>query len=102
MAVLIVLPFAVFFGCVLTMIWTHYRIRRVLVERHPDEWLRISKSANFLVQQPGYWFPFTGRHRELNDPDLSALVMRVRWLQGIGIAVWLIIVAALATGSGFS
>jgi hypothetical protein len=86
------IPFAIFFGCCIAQFWFLWRIRQVLVSRHSDEWLNVSKSLFF---SPLPWrFVWSRRRRELGDPVLTRRVMEMRSLSFVAYAAW----AALAVG----
>jgi len=80
------IPFAIFFACCIAQFWFMYRVRDALVNRHPEEWLKMSKRLFF---SPLPWgFVWSGRHRELADPILSRRVIEMRWLAIVAYASW--------------
>ena len=99
MTPLIIIPFALFFGCVFSQFLLLRGIRRVLVERHPDVWREISLKAWFIDNAVGR-FAWGGRAKALNDPYLMEAVNRLRLLYAVGFAAWLAIAALIVTSAG--
>lgn len=82
------IAFAAFFACCAAQFWFLQRIRKVLIERHPDTFLTIEKSSIF----PGQGlrrFLKKRRYRDLNDPELNLRVRDLRVLYLVGFLCWL-------------
>jgi hypothetical protein len=86
------IPIAVFFACCVAQFWFAYRLRAALINRHPKEWLRMSK--RFLFSPIPWGFVWSGRHSDLDDPILSRRVVEMRWLMVVAFTAW----AAVAVG----
>ena len=88
MAIWQLIPFVVFFGCVVSQFWFVRRVRIALIDRHPDEFLKLMRSsvfADYFLSK----FILSRRHHELKDDELSRAVIRCRWLIGLAILAWL-------------
>lgn len=81
------IPFAVFFGCVLAQFYFLRQVRRVLATRHPDVWRELSEKAWF-IDNAVVRFVWKKRDRQLNDPSLTVITGRMRKLQFVTIAAW--------------
>jgi hypothetical protein len=94
------IAFAAFFGCCFAQFWFVQRIRKALIERHPDTFLAIEKSAIF----PGMAlrrFLRKGRYRSLNDLELNRRVRDLKVLYLIGFLCWLAYGVSLFTDPVF-
>ena len=83
----LLIPFAVFLGCVLAQFYFLRQVRRLLASRHPDVWRDISDRAWF-VDNAVFLFVWKKRDRDLNDADLNAVTGRLRQLQLVAIIAW--------------
>jgi len=97
---LILIPFAAFAGCVLGQFYLMRQVRRALAGRHPDVWRAISEKA-FFIDNAVFSFVWKKRDQALSDPDLSRITRRMRRLQVVAIAIWLLYAAMIVTGVGF-
>jgi hypothetical protein len=96
---ILVIPAVIFFCCGFTQFWFYRRMRRALIERHPDLYLAISHKA-FFPDSALMRFAFSRRARDLNDPVLSSAVRQVRLLLCVGFAAWIAVAGLLVTGLG--
>ncbi|PIB90299.1 hypothetical protein [Caulobacter sp. FWC2] len=87
MPILILIPFAAFFGCVLGQFYLVRQVRQALVARHPEVWREFSEKAWFIDNAI---FSFVRKKRDLalNDPSLTAIADRMRKLQIVAIVAW--------------
>ncbi len=98
MTLLVIIPFALFFCCVLAQFPLRRELRRVLVERHPEVWREISVKAWFIDSAVGRYV-WGGKAKALNDPYLMEAVNRLRLLQAVSVAAWLAILAVILTSA---
>lgn len=96
MTPLMLVPFGVFFGCVLAQFPLLRAIRVALAERHPEVWREISLKAWF-ANSLGSQMVWSGRAKALDDPDLMGAVNRLRLVYAVGFAAWLAFTALLLT-----
>ncbi len=96
---LILIPFVAFAACVLGQFYFMWQVRRALASRHPDVWRDLSVRS-FFINNAVFSFVWNKRDQELNDPDLESITHRMRMLQIIAIAIWLICVVMMFTGLG--
>ncbi|PZR34015.1 hypothetical protein [Caulobacter segnis] len=87
MPLFLLVPFAVFFGCVLGQFYLVRKVRRALVARHPALWLQLSDKALF-IDNAIFSFVLKKRDKALGDPALSAITGRMRKLQIVAIVAW--------------
>ncbi len=80
------IPFSIFFAYCAGQFWFAYRVRTVLVTRHPEEWLKMSKRFSFSIVP--WRFVWCGRHRELGDAVLSRRVVEMRCLTIVAYTSW--------------
>jgi hypothetical protein len=79
----IVATMAVFMSAFVVFVVAHIvlsvSLQRALADRHPSAW---ADHLNAFGPRPGALagFVWSGRHRSLNDPDISRRVWRLRWL----------------------
>lgn len=91
MPTLVLVPFAIFFLCTASQFWFLAQVRNALIDRHAKVFLEIERSSVF-PHRGLYKFIRSGRHNELRDPELSAAIMRVRFVYLTAIAAWLFMV----------
>lgn len=87
MPLFILIPFAVFFGCVLGQFYFLRQVRRALAARHPDVWRALSERAWF-IDNAVFSFVWKKREKDLGDPALSAITARMRRLHIVAIVAW--------------
>ena len=100
MPALVLIPFVAFACCVLGQFYLMRQVRSALASRHPDVWRNLSMRS-FFIDNAVFNFVWKKRDRALNDPDLARTTQRMRRLQIVAIAVWLIYAVMLFTGLGF-
>ena len=100
MPALILIPFVAFAACVLAQFYFMRQVRRALASRHPDVWRDLSVRS-FFIDNALFSFVWKKRDKTLNDPDLAKITQRMRRLQIVAFAIWLIYAVALFTGVGF-
>jgi hypothetical protein len=100
MSPLILIPFVAFMGCVLGQFYLTRQVRQVLATRHPEVWRDLSTKA-FFIDNALFSFVWRGRDKALNDPELNQATQRVRTLQIVAFAVWLVYAAMLFTSGSF-
>lgn len=88
------IPFAVFFACVVLELWLVQQLTRALVTRHPTVWQEMTLRGSFL-QYAVFRFVMQRKDSDLVDPEVSRLAARVRRLFAFSFVVWLIYVACL-------
>jgi hypothetical protein len=76
-------------GSAFAGIWLQWSLRRRLVKRHPAVWLEMSGRSWFGSVSTAD-FVFSGRHRELADPELTRTVVQMRWTVAIFCCSWLL------------
>lgn len=94
MPVYVAIPFAIFFVCCALQFWFLRQVRRALIERHPQIFLEISKSA-FFVDQALWRFAQSRRRKALQDPELDRCVRNFNLLWAVAILAWLAIAASM-------
>ena len=80
--------FAVFGGCCVAQFWFMDRVRKALIERHPDTYLSIEKASVFPFQALRR-FVRKGRYKSLNDPELDRAARDLKRLNVITLLAWL-------------
>ena len=86
-ALLILIPFGVFFVCCILQFWYLKQVRDALIERHPDTFLSVEKSSIFPMQGL-YKFARGSRYKDLNDATLNRHVRNLKRLMILGYAAW--------------
>ena len=99
MPILIIVLFLAFIGCVLGQFYLVRQVRRALADRHPETWRAISDKALF-IDNALISFVLKGRDKALHDIELSRLTNRMRQLQVLTIAIWLLYAVMLFSGIG--
>ncbi|MBO9557764.1 MAG: hypothetical protein J7515_04145 [Caulobacter sp.] len=95
---LILIPFGVFFACCCAQFFL-WRVRRAMVERHPDVWREISGKAWFIDKAVSR-FAWKRRDKGLNDPDLTRKVKELKIFGVVTFSAWLVYAVMLVTGLG--
>jgi hypothetical protein len=98
---IILIPFSIFFIFCASQFFFIHRVRRLLVERHPEVWNDMSKRAWF-VDNAVAKFIWGRKDRRLNDPKLSKIVRQGALFYYFGLFIWVIYAGLLITGSGFA
>lgn len=101
MSALTGLAFAIFFACCIAQFPLGREVRRILAERHPNEWAEISQKSWF-VEGAVQSFANSDRVRELGDPELSRAAQRLKWLQVVAIGCWVLLVVSMMFGAAGS
>ena len=90
------IPFSVFFVCCAAQFHVFGALGTALRERHPTEWANTKVS---LLGGPLFgreWaFMVSGRHHELNDPNLTKRVRDARRLTAIAYCAWGLLVVCI-------
>ena len=94
MPVYVLVPFGVFFACCLGQFWFFKRVRDALIDRHPDEFLRVERSSIFPMGGLSRYV-YGNRHKALNDPELSKRIRDLRLLYALAFLSWLAIPVGL-------
>ena len=97
MPALILIPFVAFAACVLGQFYFTRQVRRALASRHPDVWRDLSMRS-FFIDNAVFSFVWKKRDKALNDSDLESITRRMRRLQIVAVAIWLICVVMMFTG----
>jgi hypothetical protein len=79
MSALAAIPFVVFLLCCFLQFPMLHSLKNALIERHPDFYLDLAH-ASWSADQSLVWFTLRGDHRDLNDPRVTAAVIRFRLL----------------------
>jgi hypothetical protein len=88
MPIFMLIAFAVFGVCAIAQFWFMKRVRDALIERHPQTFLELEKSAFFPYQR--LWrFTRGRRYKDLGDAELNMHVRNLKRLWIIGFAAWL-------------
>jgi hypothetical protein len=96
MSPLLLLPFGVFAICCVLQFWFLHKVRVALINRHPDTFLELEKSAFFPMQ--GLWkFTRGDRYKQLKDATLDRHVRNLKRLMIVAYASWLTYAVALFT-----
>lgn len=90
----VAIPFGIFFVCCALQFWFLRQVRRTLIERHPETFLEISKSA-FFADQALWRFARSRRRKALQDPELDRCVRNLNLLGAVAILAWLAIMASM-------
>jgi hypothetical protein len=93
----IFLPFVVFFACTLGQFVMLRRLRRALVDRHPEIWLELSRKA-FFTNSTGLGFALRRGDRKLDDPQLSRCVDQLLLLWAVAIGAWVVFAGLIFLG----
>lgn len=96
---ILLIPFAVFFGCCLAQFFFIARVRSALAERHPDV-LQELVGGSFFATNAIPKFAWRRADRGLNDPDLTERVKQYRLLMFLAFAAWGLFALSLFTGLG--
>jgi hypothetical protein len=92
----LLVPFAVFFACVVAQFWFMKKVRDVLIENHPQTFLELEKSVLFPYQR--LWrFTRGRRYKDLGDAELNRRVRNLKRLLIVTFAAWLAYGAAIFT-----
>ncbi len=92
------IPLAVFLACILSQFWLYARVRRALIDRHPETFLAMARRAWLSVDNAFYWWIFRGGHKPLGDADLDAKVSQIHIMVVVAILAWLGLVVTVMTG----
>jgi hypothetical protein len=95
----IFIPFGVFFVCTLGQFIALQRLRRALVERHPEIWLEQSRTAWF-TNSTGMGFALRRGDRGLDDPELSRSVNLLLTFWAVAIGAWIVFAGLMFSGVG--
>jgi hypothetical protein len=94
-----VIPFAVFFVCVIVQFVFVARVRQALAERHPDV-LHSLTGTSFFATNGVYKFVRQRGDRALNDPELTQRVQQFKWLMYVTYGAWGLVALGIITGVG--
>ena len=94
MTIWMALTFAAFLVLVITIFFSFRKIRRLMIDRHPDRFPEMQRKAWF-PHRALHSFILFGDHADLRDPHLSHEIRNFRWLNLGAFASWLVYAGVL-------
>ena len=89
------IAFAILFVCAAGQFWFVRNGRRILIDRHPQTWLALSKKS-FVSDAELAKFMLLNGGRGVEDEEFHRFVRQFRWLFAVASACWAFLLLGMA------
>jgi len=98
---MILIPFVIFFVCVIALLVLAREVRKALAARHPEVWLQISAKVYF-PDNAIYGFAWRRQDKPLNDPEITRRVNQFLIVSATAVAAWVVMIGLVLTSAGMT